>query len=422
MDEVGARTHVHVKPPKIIIKLEEEIEKIKQAKVDVVKSQNYEKAAELRDSEKKMVETLETEKINWDKSLNTKREEVTDKDVAIVISQMTGIPLERMEEEQKGKLLLMGEELAGKVIGQAEAICKVTKAIKRNRLGLKKKGKPIGSFIFLGPTGVGKTQLAKVLAKYIFGSEDALIRMDMSEFGEKFTVSRLVGAAPGYIGYEQGGQLTEKVRRKPYSVILFDEIEKAHPDVFNTLLQLLDEGHMTDGMGRKVDFKNCLIIMTSNIGVKDLENFGKSPGFQTSTSQSDLSRTNAIIEKALKKTFAPEFLNRLDDVIIFNKLNKPEIEKILEIELKEFRERMKEHEIIVKLNRTAKDIIVENGYDDKYGARPLQRAIQTYIEDPIAEEMLKGTLKEGMVAALSYDKRTDKIKVTPRVALKGVDF
>ena len=422
LDEVGARTHVHVKPPKIIINLEEEIEKIKQAKVDVVKSQNYEKAAELRDSEKKMVETLETEKRNWDKSLNTKREVVTDKDVAIVISQMTGIPLERMEEEQKGKLLLMGEELAGKVIGQAEAICKVTKAIKRNRLGLKKKGKPIGSFIFLGPTGVGKTQLAKVLAKYIFGSEDALIRMDMSEFGEKFTVSRLVGAAPGYIGYEQGGQLTEKVRRKPYSVILFDEIEKAHPDVFNTLLQLLDEGHMTDGMGRKVDFKNCLIIMTSNIGVKDLENFGKSPGFQTSTSQSDLSRTNSIIEKALKKTFAPEFLNRLDDIIIFNKLNKPEIEKILEIELKEFRERMKEHEIIVKLNRTAKDIIVENGYDDKYGARPLQRAIQTYVEDPIAEEMLKGTLKEGMVASLSYDKRTDKIKIIPRGAVKGVDF
>ena len=421
LDEVGARTHVHVKPPPKIVELEEEIENVQQAKVDVVKSQNYEKAAELRDNEKKLVETLELEKDQWNKDLNIKRQRVTHKEVAIVIAQMTGIPLERMEEEQKGKLLLMGKELEGRVVGQEEAIAKVTKAIKRNRLGLKKKGKPIGSFIFLGPTGVGKTQLAKVLAKYIFGSEDSLIRMDMSEFGEKFTVSRLVGAAPGYVGYEQGGQLTEKVRRKPYSVILFDEIEKAHPDVFNVLLQLLDEGHMTDGMGRKVNFKNCLIIMTSNIGVKDLVNFGKSPGFQTSSSQSDLSRTNSIIEKALKKTFAPEFLNRLDDIIIFNKLDKPEIEKILEIELIEFRERMKEHNITVKLNRTAKDIIVENGYDDKYGARPLQRAIQTYIEDPIAEEMLKGTLQEGMVAALSYDKRVDKIKVTSTDIVKTVD-
>lgn len=423
LDEVGARTHVHVKPPKIITDLEKEIEEVKQSKVDVVKSQNYEKAAELRDSEKKLVEELENAKKEWENSLNTKRETVTEKEVAIVISQMTGIPLERMEEEQKGKLLHMGEELQGKVIGQDEAICKVTKAIKRNRLGLKKKGKPIGSFIFLGPTGVGKTQLAKVLAKYIFGSEDALIRMDMSEFGEKVSVSKLVGASPGYVGYEQGGQLTEKVRRKPYSVVLFDEIEKSHPEVFNSLLQLLDEGHMTDGMGRKVDFKNTLIILTSNIGIKDLENFGKSPGFQTKGStESDLKRSNSIIEKALKKKFAPEFLNRLDDVIIFNSLKKPEIEKILEIELVEFRERMKEHKIIVKLNRTAKDIIAENGYNEKYGARPLQRAIQTYIEDPIAEEMLKGTLKEGMVASLSYDKRTDKIKVGCREAVQGLDY
>ena len=423
LDEVGARTHVHVKPPKIITDLEEQIEQVKQSKVDVVKSQNYEKAAELRDSEKKFVEELEKAKNDWEQSLNTKRETVTEKEVAIVIAQMTGIPLERMEEEQKGKLLHMGEELKGKVIGQDDAIVKVTKAIKRNRLGLKKKGKPIGSFIFLGPTGVGKTQLSKVLAKYVFGSEDALIRMDMSEFGEKVSVSKLVGASPGYVGYEQGGQLTEKVRRKPYSVVLFDEIEKAHPEVFNSLLQLLDEGHMTDGMGRKVDFKNTLIILTSNIGIKDLDNFGKSPGFQTKGStESDLKRSNSIIEKALKKKFAPEFLNRLDDVIIFNSLKKPEIEQILEIELKEFRERMKEHNIIVKLNRTAKDIIVENGYNEKYGARPLQRAIQTYIEDPIAEEMLQGTLKSGMVAALSYDKRTDKIKVTGRDAVQGLDY
>ena len=423
LDEVGARTHVHVKPPKIITDLEEQIEKVKQAKVDVVKSQNYEKAAELRDSEKKLVEELVKAKNDWEKSLNTKRETVTEKEVAIVIAQMTGIPLERMEEEQKGKLLQMGEELKGKVIGQEDAIAKVTKAIKRNRLGLKKKGKPIGSFIFLGPTGVGKTQLAKVLAKYIFGSEDALIRTDMSEFGEKVSVSKLVGASPGYVGYEQGGQLTERVRRKPYSVVLFDEIEKAHPEVFNSLLQLLDEGHMTDGMGRKVDFKNTLIIMTSNIGIKDLDNFGKSPGFQTKGStQSDLNRSSSIIEKALKKTFAPEFLNRLDDIIIFNTLKKAEIEKILEIELMDFRERMKEHKIIVKLNRTAKDIIVENGYNEKYGARPLQRAIQTYIEDPIAEEMLQGILKEGMVAGLSYDKRTDKVKVSSREAVEGIDY
>ena len=423
LDEVGARTHVHVKPPKLITDLEGEIEKVKQSKVDVVKSQNYEKAAELRDSEKKLVEELEKAKNDWEQSLNTKRETVTEKEVAIVIAQMTGIPLERMEEEQKGKLLHMGEELKGKVIGQDDAIVKVTKAIKRNRLGLKKKGKPIGSFIFLGPTGVGKTQLSKVLAKYVFGSEDALIRMDMSEFGEKVSVSKLVGASPGYVGYEQGGQLTEKVRRKPYSVVLFDEIEKAHPEVFNSLLQLLDEGHMTDGMGRKVDFKNTLIILTSNIGIKDLDNFGKSPGFQTKGStESDLKRSNSIIEKALKKKFAPEFLNRLDDIIIFNSLKKAEIEKILEIELVEFRDRMKEHNIIVKLNRTAKDIIVENGYNEKYGARPLQRAIQTYIEDPIAEEMLQGTLKSGMVASLSYDKRTDKIKVTGREAVQGLDY
>ena len=423
LDEVGARTHVHVKPPQMILDLEVRIEEVKKSKVDVVKSQNYEKAAELRDSEKRLVEELDKAKDDWEKSLNTKREEVTEKEVSIVISQMTGIPLERMEEEQKGKLLLMGDELGDKVIGQSEAIIKVTKAIKRNRLGLKKKGKPIGSFIFLGPTGVGKTQLAKVLAKYIFGSEDALIRMDMSEFAEKVSVSKLVGASPGYIGYEQGGQLTERVRRKPYSVILFDEIEKAHPEVFNSLLQMLDEGHMTDGMGRKVDFKNSLIILTSNIGVKDLDNFGKSPGFQTKGStQSDLDRSSSIIEKALKKTFAPEFLNRLDDVIIFNTLSKEEIEKILEIELVEFRERMEEHDIMVKLNRTAKDIIVDNGYNEKYGARPLQRAIQTYIEDPIAEEMLRGTLKSGMIASLSYDKRTDKIKVISRATVQGIDY
>lgn len=423
LDEVGARTHVHVKPPQMIVDLEKQIEDVKQAKVDVVKSQNYEKAAELRDSEKKLVEHLNKAKDDWEKSLNIKRETVTEKEVSIVIAQMTGIPLERMEEEQKGKLLLMGDELGGKVIGQSEAIVKVTKAIKRNRLGLKKKGKPIGSFIFLGPTGVGKTQLAKVLAKYIFGSEDSLIRMDMSEFGEKISVSKLVGASPGYVGYEQGGQLTERVRRKPYSVILFDEIEKAHPEVFNSLLQMLDEGHMTDGMGRKVDFKNTLIILTSNIGIKDLDNFGKSPGFRTKGStQSDLNRSSSIIEKALKKTFAPEFLNRLDDVIIFNALSKEEIEKILEIELVEFRERMEEHDIIVKLNRTAKDIIVDNGYNEKYGARPLQRAIQTYIEDPIAEEMLRGTLKAGMIASLSYDKRTDKIKVGVRTAVQGIDY
>ncbi len=397
MDEVGARTHLkNIHVPKHIEELEKEIETVKEQKNQAVKNQQYEKAADLRDQESKLLRKLEQNKEAWEEESKTKRYPVNEDDIAEVVSMMTGIPVRRVAQSESNKLVKMHADLAGIIIGQDEAIVKVTKAIQRNRVGLKDPTKPIGSFIFLGPTGVGKTELAKALAKYIFDSEDALIRIDMSEYMEKFSISRLIGAPPGYVGYEEGGQLTEKVRRKPYSVILLDEIEKAHPDVYNILLQVLDDGLLTDGLGRKVDFKNTLIIMTSNIGVRQLKDFGQGLGFATSA-RKDSSEDNAksVIEGALKKTFSPEFLNRIDDVVIFNTLEKEHIYKIIDINLGHLFKRMTSLEFTLTLTPEAKSFVADKGYDPQFGARPLNRAIQKYVEDPLAEFILNEQPEKG---------------------------
>lgn len=406
MDEVGSRVHItNINVPKEITDLEKKIEEIKDEKGNVIKSQQYEKAAELRDTEKNLQNELESAQLRWEESSKANRILVTEDNVAEVVSMMTGIPLRKVSESENGKIMSLGETIKGSVIGQDAAVLKVVKAIQRNRAGLKDPNKPIGSFFFLGPTGVGKTQLAKVLARTMFDSEDALIRVDMSEYMEKFSVSRLVGAPPGYVGYEEGGQLTEKVRRKPYSIILLDEIEKAHPDVFNILLQVLDDGHMTDGLGRKIDFKNTVIIMTSNIGVRQLQDFGTGVGFGTKsqTSQSE-ENSQKIIHNALKKAFSPEFLNRIDDMIIFNSLTKEDIHRIIDIELKKLYGRIDELGYSMKMSEEAKDFIADKGYDEKYGARPLNRAIQKYVEDPLAEEIINSTLAAGDTIAISFDK------------------
>lgn len=413
MDEVGSRVHItNINVPKEIIDLEKKIEDIKDLKGNVIKSQQYEKAAELRDTEKNLQTELENAQTRWEESAKENRIIVSEDNVAEVVSMMTGIPLRKVSESENGKIMSLGETIKGSVIGQDSAVQKVVKAIQRNRAGLKDPNKPIGSFFFLGPTGVGKTQLAKVLARTMFDSDDALIRVDMSEYMEKFSVSRLVGAPPGYVGYEEGGQLTEKVRRKPYSIILLDEIEKAHPDVFNILLQVLDDGHMTDGLGRKIDFKNTIIIMTSNIGVRQLQDFGTGVGFGTK-SQVAQSEENSqkIIQNALKKAFSPEFLNRIDDMIIFNSLSKDDIHKIIDIELKKLYGRIDELGYSIKMTEEAKDFIADKGYDEKYGARPLNRAIQKYIEDPLAEEIINSTLHEGDTIAISFDKTKEEIVI-----------
>ena len=413
MDEVGSRVHItNINVPKEIIDLEKKIEEIKDEKGNVIKSQQYEKAAELRDTEKNLQTELENAQTRWEESAKENRIIVSEDNVAEVVSMMTGIPLRKVSESENGKIMSLGETIKGSVIGQDAAVQKVVKAIQRNRAGLKDPNKPIGSFFFLGPTGVGKTQLAKVLARTMFDSEDALIRVDMSEYMEKFSVSRLVGAPPGYVGYEEGGQLTEKVRRKPYSIILLDEIEKAHPDVFNILLQVLDDGHMTDGLCRKIDFKNTIIIMTSNIGVRQLQDFGTGVGFGTK-SQVAQSEENSqkIIQNALKKAFSPEFLNRIDDMIIFNSLSKEDIHKIIDIELKKLYGRIDELGYSIKMTDEAKDFIADKGYDEKYGARPLNRAIQKYIEDPLAEEIINSTLHEGDTIAISFDKTKEEIVI-----------
>ncbi len=404
LDEAGARVHINnIHVPDEIVKLESEIEDIKNEKNRVVKSQKYEEAARLRDSEKKLLEQLETAKKKWEDETKTKRYKVDEDDVAEVIGMMTGIPTKRIAQKEGAKLLNMGEELKGKVIGQDDAIIKLVKAIQRTRVGLKDPKKPIGSFIFLGPTGVGKTELAKVLAKYLFDKEDSLIRIDMSEYMEKFSVSRLVGAPPGYVGYEEGGQLTEKVRRKPYSVVLLDEIEKAHPDVFNLLLQVLDDGILTDGLGRRVDFRNTIIIMTSNIGVRDLKDFGSGVGFATTNRRDNADEImKSTIQSALRKAFSPEFLNRLDDVIVFNSLGRDDIHKIIDLSLDKLFHRVKSLGYDIELTDKAKDFLAERGYDQQYGARPLNRAIQKYLEDPVAEEILKGELNEGDVLLAEY--------------------
>jgi len=411
LDEVGARKHIkNINVPENIIELEKKIEDIKLEKNKVVKSQKFEEAASLRDTEKRLQEDLEKAKIDWEAESKNKRFPIDEDDIAEVVSMMTGIPVKRMVEAENQKLRRMGDDLKGAVIGQDDAVSKVVKAIQRNRIGLKDPRKPIGTFIFLGPTGVGKTELARSLAKHMFDSEDALIRIDMSEYMEKFTVSRLIGAPPGYVGYEEGGQLTERVRRKPYSVILLDEIEKAHPDIYNILLQVLDDGQLTDGLGRKIDFKNTLIIMTSNIGARQLKDFGDGVGFATQSRQDNMDENNkAIIEKALKRTFSPEFLNRVDDVIIFNSLTKENIHQIIDILMKGVMLRLSNLGFTLELSDEAKDFIADKGYDSQFGARPLHRAIQKYLEDSLAEEILNMTIKPGDIMLATLNKEEGKI-------------
>lgn len=415
MDEVGARVHIsNITVPEDILKLEEQIENIKQEKNRVVKSQKYEEAAQLRDREKKLIDQLDRAKQVWEEETKLKRYTVTEQNVAEVVAMMTGIPLTNVSLDEGKKLLNMADELKGKVIGQNPPIEKLVKAIQRTRVGLKDPKKPIGSFIFLGPTGVGKTELAKVLATYLFDKEDALVRIDMSEYMEKFSVSRLVGAPPGYVGYEEGGQLTEKIRRKPYSVVLLDEIEKAHPDVFNILLQVLDDGILTDGLGRRVDFRNTIIIMTSNIGARDLKDFGSGIGFATKRSENQDEVMRSTIQSALRKAFSPEFLNRLDDVIVFNSLQREDLHQIIDISLNKLFNRVKGLGYEIELTLPAKDFLSEKGYDPQYGARPLNRAIQKYLEDPVAEEILKGDLRDGDVLVANHEEGSEQLTITVR--------
>ncbi len=413
MDEAGARVHIsHIHVPEKIIKLEAEIEETREQKIKAVHEQNFEKAAKFRDLERKKLQELELAKVNWEKEMVQNREIVDEDEIAAVIAMMTGVPVRRIAQAESQRLLNMSADLKGKVIGQDEAIEKIVKAIQRNRAGLKDPNKPIGTFIFLGPTGVGKTQLAKVLAEYLFDSADALVRIDMSEYMEKFSVSRLVGAPPGYVGYEEGGQLTEKIRRKPYSVVLLDEIEKAHPDVFHILLQVLDEGRLTDSFGRRIDFRNTLIIMTSNIGSRQLKEFGAGVGFMTSAKQKSLNEhAKSVIEKALKRTFAPEFLNRIDDVIVFNSLNKEDIFKIIEIEISGLAKRVNDKGYKLELTLAAKNFIAEKGFDPDFGARPLKRAIQKYLEDEMAEAILKAEISSGDTIVVDYDQTIEQDKV-----------
>jgi len=412
LDEVGARVHLkNIHVPNEIVDLEKQIEDIKIEKNRVVKSQRFEEAAALRDTEKKLGEELDKAKQKWEEESKHRRYPISEENIAEVVSMMTGIPVKRMVQAETEKLRRMSEDMKQMVIGQDEAIEKVVKAIQRNRVGLKDPKKPIGTFIFLGPTGVGKTELARSLARQMFDSDEALIRIDMSEYMEKFTVSRLIGAPPGYVGYEEGGQLTEKVRRKPYCVILLDEIEKAHPDIYNILLQVLDDGQLTDGLGRKIDFKNTLIIMTSNIGARQLKEFGDGVGFATATRMQNAEENNkAVIEKALKKTFSPEFLNRIDDVVVFNSLSKENIFNIIHILMKGVDKRLSALGFSLELTEAAKEFIANKGYDVQFGARPLHRAIQKYVEDPLAEEILNMNIKAGDV--LVADLLEDEHKLT----------
>jgi ATP-dependent Clp protease ATP-binding subunit ClpC len=408
MDEVGARVHLkNIHVPKHIEELEQKIETVREMKNKAVKGQQYEKAADLRDKETKLLRQLDIAKDEWEEEAKSKRYPVDEDSIAEIVAMMTGIPVKRVAQSESKKLVNMEKDLQKAIIGQDEALKKVVKAIQRNRVGLKDPKKPIGTFIFLGPTGVGKTELAKALARYIFDSEDSLIRIDMSEYMEKFSLSRLIGAPPGYVGYEEGGQLTEKVRRKPYSVILLDEIEKAHPDVYNILLQVLDDGQLTDGLGRKVNFKNTLIIMTSNIGAKQLKDFGQGVGFATQArKESSEDYAKSVITNALKKTFSPEFLNRIDDVVIFNSLEQKEIFQIINITLKDVFARLKDLGYSLNLSDEAKEFIAKKGFDPQYGARPLHRAIQKYIEDPLAEFILSNNPKAG--STFKVDLNEDK--------------
>lgn len=413
LDEAGSRVHIiNINVPKKILELEQKLEEVRELKNTVVKKQKYEEAAKLRDDEKNLEKELISQQEIWENDSKLHRETVDQDNVAEVVSMMSGVPVNRIAQTEINKLAELPERIKGKVIGQNDAVNKVVKAIQRNRAGLKDPNKPIGSFIFLGQTGVGKTQLAKVLAKELFDNENSLIRIDMSEYMEKFAISRLVGAPPGYVGYEEGGQLTEKIRRKPYSVVLLDEIEKAHPDVFNMLLQVLDDGHLTDSLGRKIDFRNTIIIMTSNIGARKLKDFGQGVGFGTAaqTSQAD-ANAKGVIENALKKTFAPEFLNRVDDVMIFNNLNRDDIHKIIDIELEILFSRIKALGYDLRLTKKAKDYIADKGFDSDYGARPLKRAIQKYIEDALAEEIINSNLKEGDAITMDLDDKKNELSI-----------
>jgi ATP-dependent Clp protease ATP-binding subunit ClpC len=413
LDEVGSRVHItNISVPQEILNLEAQVEQIKIRKSEVIKAQQYERAVELRDAERKLNEKLDEEKKKWEEASKNNRITITEENVAEVVSMMSGIPLTKVSQSEFGKLVNMSEALKGKVIGQDEAVSKVVKAIQRNRAGLKDPNKPIGSFFFLGPTGVGKTQLAKVLAKYLFDTEDALIRIDMSEFMEKFSISRLVGAPPGYVGYEEGGQLTEKVRRKPYSIVLLDEVEKAHPDVFNLLLQVLDDGHMTDGLGRRIDFKNTILIMTSNIGARQLQDFGSGVGFGTKAKEEAKDENSkAVIQNALRKAFSPEFLNRVDDMIMFRSLERQDIHKIIDLELDKLFKRIHDLGYLLELTEKAKDFIVERGYDEKFGARPLKRAIQKFIEDPLAEAIINQNLNSGDTVIMYLEEGKEELSV-----------
>lgn len=414
LDEAGSRVHItNIHVPREILDIESQIETVKEEKNKVVRRQKYEEAAQLRDKERTLTEKLEEEKRKWEERTREHRETVDEDNVAEVIAMMTGVPVQRIAQKESERLTKMKEKLKGSVIGQDVAVEKVVKAIQRNRAGLKDPNKPIGSFIFLGPTGVGKTQLAKVLTKYLFDKEDNLIRIDMSEYMEKFAVSRLIGAPPGYVGYEEGGQLTEKVRRRPYSVILLDEIEKAHPDVYNLMLQILDDGQVTDSLGRKIDFKNTIIIMTSNIGSRQLKDFGDGVGFTTTAKKESADASaRGVLQKALRKAFAPEFLNRIDDVVVFNSLEKEDIVKIIDIELEFFYKRLGGLGYKIEITDAAKQLIAEKGFDRQFGARPLKRAIQKHLEDPIAEEIIQKKISSGDTVKVVVNKEKSGVTIS----------
>lgn len=413
LDEAGAHTHIEeIKIPQHIEDIEDAIRRVAEDKEVSVSQQRYELAAKHRDEERILKNDLKSEMHKWEKGLSDIKKPVTEDDIAEVVSTWTGIPVNKLKLNEGMRLLGMKEDLEKEIIGQSTAIEKLTKSIQRSRSGLKDPNRPIGSFIFLGPTGVGKTEMAKALCKYLFDNEDSLIRIDMSEYQEKFNVSRMVGAPPGYVGYESGGQLTEKVRRKPYSVVLLDEIEKAHPDTFNVLLQALDDGHMTDGHGRKVDFRNTVIIMTSNAGTKQLAEFGQGLGFKTQSSTTEDDANKEILRKALSKQFSPEFLNRIDDVIIFNTLTKEDISKIIEIELAKLHERIEDKGFTIKINKSAKEYLIDKGYDPKFGARPLKRVIQRNVEDLLAEALLSGEIDNNAVLTIKYDKKKETLVIS----------